>query len=342
MSDSKAFNNTASRKFALGWLVVVAALFAVGLSAQPPDASEFLGERGMPYDAFDRLPHTPISVGGATLQLGIAPGTLALSPERLRVWVEHSADVVSHFYGHFPVTSARILIVPVSGRGVRGGTTWAYRGAAIRLLVGSEADESDLENDWMIVHEMVHLALPDMDERHRWLSEGLATYIEPIARVQSHDLTASMIWSAMVRDMQKGLPAAGDRGLNNTPTWGRTYWGGAMFCLLADIRIRQQTGNRFGLQDALRGVLAGGGNHETDWSVDRIFDVADHAVGTTVLTQLYAQMGEKPYAPDLDKLWRDLGVTRQSNGDVVFNDNAPLADIRKAITFGNKPTNVAD
>jgi hypothetical protein len=324
------------RNVVVAWLIAVTALFATNVSAQESGASEFLGGRGMPYDAFDRLPHTAISVGGATLQLGIAPGQLALSPERIRVWVEHSANVVSHFYGHFPVMSARILIVPVNGNGVRGGTTWAYRGAAIRLLIGSNANENDLENDWMIVHEMVHLALPDMDERHRWLSEGLATYIEPIARVQSHDLTESTIWSAMARDMQKGLPAAGDRGLNNTPTWGRTYWGGALFCLLADVQIRQQTGNRFGLQDALRGVLAGGGNHETDWTADRIFEVADKAIGTSVLTKLYAQMGEKPFAPDLDKLWRDLGVTSQSDGNVVFDDNAPLAAIRKAITQGNK------
>jgi hypothetical protein len=327
------------RNLVAGWLIVLTTLFAANVAAQESDASEFLSERGMPYAAFDRLPHTPISVGSATLQLGIAPGELALSPERLRRWVEHSANVVAHFYGRFPVASARILIVPVKGNGVRGGTTWAYRGAAIRLLIGSNANESDLENDWMIVHEMVHLALPDMDERHRWLSEGLATYIEPIARVQSHDLTESTIWSAMVRDMQKGLPAAGDRGLNNTPTWGRTYWGGAMFCLLADVQIRQQTGNRFGLQDALRGVLAGGGNHETDWPVDRIFDVADKAVGTSVLTTLYAQMGEKPFAPDLDKLWRDLGVTRQSNGDVAFDDNAPLAAIRKSITKSTNGSN---
>ncbi len=324
-----------TRDVVASWLIALTALLAAHVSAQQPDASEFLSERGMPYSAFDRLPHTSISVGGATLQLGIAPGALALSPERLRIWVEHSANVVSHFYGYFPVTSARILIVPVNGNGVRGGTTWAYRGAAIRLLIGSNANENDLENDWMIVHEMVHLALPDMDERHRWLSEGLATYIEPIARVQSHDLTESMIWSAMARDMQKGLPATSDRGLNNTPTWGRTYWGGALFCLVADVQIRQQTGNRFGLQDALRGVLAGGGNHETDWPVDRIFDVADKAVGTTVLAKLYAQMGEKPFAPDLAKLWRDLGVTLQPNGNVVFDDNAPLAAIRKAITQGN-------
>ena len=131
-----------------------------GPAAQAPTASDFLGQNRMPYDAFDRLPHTPIVVKNATLQLGIAPGKLALSPDRIRSWVEHSATVVASYYGQFPVASVRILVVPVDGRGVRGGTTWAYRGAAIRLLLGSQASEDDLKEDWIIVHEMVHLALP--------------------------------------------------------------------------------------------------------------------------------------------------------------------------------------
>ena len=104
-------------------------------------------------------------------------------------------------------------------------------------------------------------ALPDMPDRYAWLSEGLAVYIEPVARVQAGDLTAPEIWQAMMRDMPKGLPQAGDQGLDNTGTWGRKYWGGAMFCLLADIEIRKRTNNRLGLQDAMRGVVAAGGPH---------------------------------------------------------------------------------
>jgi len=72
----------------------------------------------------------------------------------------------------------------------------------------------------------------------------------------------------------EGLPQAGDQGLDNTGTWGRKYWGGAMFCLLADIEIRKRTNNRRGLQDAMRGVLAAGGSHEQDWPIERILSKA--------------------------------------------------------------------
>ena len=135
----------------------------------------------------------------------------------------------------------------------------------------------------------------------------------------------------MMRDMPKGLPQAGDEGLDNTDTWGRRYWGGAMFCLFADIEIRKATGNRVGLQDAMRGVLAAGGSHEVDWSIERILSTADKAVGVNALTRLHNEWGRKPVAPDLDKLWRDLGL-RVEDGKLAVDDAAPLAAFRQAIT----------
>jgi len=292
--------------------------------------SEFLGER-FPYAAFDRLPSTPIIVDGGTLNVAFAPGEFALPRSALFDWLETSAKAVSVYFGTFPASSARILIVPVPGRGVQKGTTFGYRGAAIRLAVGRDATEADLRDDWMAVHEMTHLALPDVHEPHLWLAEGIAVYVEPIARVEAGDLTTAKIWGDMVRDMKQGLPKPDDRGLDRTPTWGRTYWGGAMFCLLADVDIRKQTGNRSGLQQALRAILAAGGNHEQEWPVTRIFAMADKATGTTVLADLYAKMRAKPVAPDLNALWRELGIS-VSGGKVSFDDSAPLASIRRAIT----------
>ena len=242
-----------------------------------------------------------------------------------------SARAVTTYYGRFPVTSLRLLLVPVDGGRIRGGTTWGYRGAAIRIPLGRDSTEDVLQRDWVMVHEMVHTALPDMPDRYAWLSEGLAVYVEPVARVQAGDLTAREIWQAMMRDMPKGLPQAGDQGLDNTPTWGRKYWGGAMFCLLADIEIRKATNNRLGLQDAMRGVLAAGGSHEQDWPIERILATADKAVGVDVLTRLHNEMGPKPVTPDLAALWRDLGLKRIGE-DLEFDDSAPLAAIRKAIT----------
>jgi hypothetical protein len=311
---------------------VAVALFLVGaLCPQARAQSQDLRGDRMPYDAFDRLAKTDIEVPEGVLHVAFGPGETAFPKARILDWVKTSAKAVSTYYGRFPVQSAKLLLVPVDGAGVRGGTTWGYRGAAIRVLLGRESGEDDLRRDWVLVHEMVHTALPDMAERYGWLSEGLAVYIEPVARVQAGDLTPKEIWLAMMRDMPKGLPQPGDQGLDNTDTWGRKYWGGAMFCLLADIEIRKRSGNKFGLQDAMRGVLAAGGNVEQDWPIERILATADRAVGSDVLTRLHDQMGSKPVSPDIEALWRDLGLKRH-DGDLDFDDTAPLAAIRKSIT----------
>ncbi|AUC98594.1 hypothetical protein CWS35_33380 [Bradyrhizobium sp. SK17] len=316
---------------------MLVAIIIIGIaSCHVAAQSEFMRGDRMPYDAFDKLPKTDLEVGGATIHVGFAPGEMALPKEKILDWVKTSARAVSTYYGHFPVQSLRLLLVPVDGPRVRGGTTWGYRGAAIRVLIGREASEDDLKRDWVMVHEMVHTALPDLDDRYAWLSEGLAVYIEPVARVQAGDLTAQEIWRAMMRDMPKGLPQAGDQGLDNTDTWGRKYWGGALFCLLADIEIRKRSGNRLGLQDAMRGVLAAGGNHEKDWTLARVLSTADQAVGGEVLTHLHDEMGPKPVTPDLAALWQDLGVKMQGE-TVAFDDTAPLASIRKAITEPRAP-----
>jgi hypothetical protein len=310
--------------------IAVALLLAGALLQSRAQSQDLRGDR-MPYDTFDRLAKTDIDVPEGIVHVAFAPGEMALPKAKILDWVRKSAHAVSVYYGRFPVKSVKLLFVPVDGPRVRGGTTWGYRGAAIRVLLGREANEDDLRNDWMLVHEMVHLALPDMPERYGWLSEGLAVYIEPVARVQAGDLTAKEIWLAMMRDMPKGLPQAGDEGLDNTDTWGRKYWGGAMFCLLADIEIRKRSDNKVGLRDAMRGVLAAGGNVEQDWPIERILATADKAVGLDVLTRLHDQMGPKPVSPDLEALWRDLGLKRH-DGDLEFDDAAPLASIRKSIT----------
>jgi len=315
-------------KTAVALLAVILAL----ASGSPANAqSEFLRGERMPYDAFDRLPKTDIDVPEGAIHVGFAPGEMDLPKEKVLDWIRTSARAVATYYGKFPVRSLRLLLVPVDGPRVRGGTTWGYRGAAIRVLIGRQASEDDLRRDWVMVHEMVHLALPDMPERYAWLSEGLAVYIEPIARVQAGDLTAEEIWHAMVRDMPKGLPQAGDQGLDNTDTWGRKYWGGAIFCLLADVEIRKRSGNRLGLRDAMRGVLAAGGNQEVDWPIDRILATADKAVGLDTLEKLHRELGGKPVSPDLDALWRDLGVVPRGD-HVEFDDSAPDAAVRKSIT----------
>lgn len=315
-------------------LLAGAAALLVGCRGVHAQNAAFGGNRyggGMPYEAFDELPLSTFEVHGSTIQVAFAAGEFALSKAKILDWIKTSADTVARYYGRFPVQRVQLLILPTAGSGVRSGNTFAYAGAAIRLRVGLQTSEAQLRRDWVLVHEMVHLAFPSVNRRHHWIEEGLATYVEGVARAQAGRLSTDQVWAGYIDGMPHGLPQSGDRGLDNTPTWGRTYWGGAMFCLLADVRIRSRTHNRKGLQDALRGILAAGGNMEQDWSITKAFRVGDAATGVPVLMTLYDEMKDEPVPVDLPKLWRRLGVAVHAR-HVVYRDEAPLAAIRRAIT----------
>jgi predicted metalloprotease with PDZ domain len=185
----------------------------------------------------------------------------------------------------------------------------------------------------MLTHEMVHLTFPSVSEDHHWIEEGIASYVEPFARMQAGNLQATRVWGDMMRDMWQGLPREGDEGLDRTHTWASTYWGGALFCLMADVKIRQQTKNKKGLQDALRGIMNAGGNVAQDWDLRRALQVGDKATGTHVLEELYERMRDKPLPVDLDSLWKQLGVERQ-DGITRFREDAPWAPIRRSINAG--------
>jgi len=245
-------------------------------------------------------------------------------------WIERSMAIVARYYGQFPAKELRMRISSGSGGGVRHGTTYGMRVPFIRLQIGREVTAEELSEDWVLVHEMVHLALPEVGDDHLWLTEGLSTYVEGIARVHAGELRADRVWAEQVRSMPNGLPRSGDEGLDHTHTWGRTYWGGALFCLLADVEIRKKTQNRFGLRDAMSAVLRGSGGVSFEWPIERVFKTGDEATGTTVLQDLYAQMKDKPVSPDLDDLWKQLGVRVRGDGAELLDD-APLAATRKAI-----------
>jgi hypothetical protein len=265
------------------------------------------------------------------IKVEFAPGHLDLPVTKLIAWVSAAANAVTDYYGRFPVPEARILIVPVENReGVLNGTSWGMRPAFTRIYLGQLTDNDDLMNDWVMTHEMVHYAFPSVSAEHHWIEEGIATYVEPIARLEAGQIRAVKVWSDLVNGLPFGLPRPGDEGLDHTHTWGRTYWGGAMFCLLADVRIRRETDNRYGLRDALRAIVVAGGNMETTWQLTRALEVGDQAVGVPVLMQLYNEMKATPVEPDLRLLWGKLGVEIGAPA-ISFDDGAPWASVRRAI-----------
>jgi hypothetical protein len=282
----------------------------------------------LPYAAFGRIRRLQLANGH--VEAAMLPGTFDDEPAVI-AWIERSAKAVDAFYGGFPIRRVLVLVQPQSGRRVGFGTTMGSSGAAIEVPVGEGVTPAQLHDDWMLVHEMVHTALPDLTRKHHWLEEGLATYLEPLARVQAGITAPPQVWKEWILGMPQGEPAAGDEGLDRTHTWGRTYWGGALFCLEVDVAIRERTGGRKSLVDVVRAIVAQGGNISVSWPIERVIEVGDTVTGVPVLRETYARMAAKPGAVDLPAIWAKLGV-RLERGTVTYDDKAPLATIRRSMT----------
>jgi hypothetical protein len=254
-----------------------------------------------------------------------------LQPQLLREWVERSARIVADYYARFPAPRVDLKIRAAPGDGVGGGRTTNESGLVIQVTVGAATTAAELRSDWVLVHEMVHLALPEVGRRHNWLAEGLATYVEGIARAQSGNRDIADVWAEARHSMPLGLPRDGEGGLDQTPTWARTYWGGALYCLQADVGMREQTGNRVGLQTALRAILRETGGYAAERDIDDVLRIGDAATGTRVLEDLYRDSKTTALTPDIDRLWSRLGIPQDPKSQ-PFDDHAPLAAIRIAIT----------
>jgi hypothetical protein len=306
--------------------------FATGVYPVPgtTDTYEAAGQARafeLPYAAFGHLRRKSLVDGH--VEVVFFSGALR-DEAAILSWVERSARAVEAYYGRPPVPRLLILLQPVAGDRVGFGSTMGSSGAAVEIAVGQSATAESLRDDWVLTHEMIHTALPNVDRSHHWLEEGLATYVEPIVRAQAGLVASADVWRDWLSSMPQGLPELRDGGLDRTHTWGRTYWGGALFCLEADIAIRERTGNRRSLRDALRAIVAEGGNISVDWPVEKILDVGDAATGVTVLRDTYQRMATRPERIDLTRLWLSLGV-KDDGGAVVFDDGAPLAAIRRAM-----------
>lgn len=265
------------------------------------------------------------------LLVTFAPAEFQFSEQDIVDWVLRSARATATFFGRFPAAAVHITVDAGGGAMVTSGITHADPHARIRVVIGRHTTPATLKRDTTMVHEMTHLAFPDLDDAQLWLHEGIASYVEVVASAQALEMSPAEAWARLAHELPMGLPERGDHGLDDTPSEDRRYWGGALFCLTADIEIRRRTHNRFGLKDALRSILAAGGTLARTWTAERALSIGDRAVGVPVLSELYASWRNNPVAPDLDALWNELGV-QTANGRVRLVDTTPLAPIRRAIT----------
>jgi len=267
-----------------------------------------------------------------SIDLVVVGRTLMKRADELHEWVKASALVNAEFWRGFPLETPLLILAPSDGNGITDGRVESNGGVTVIVRVGHRTERDELYQDWVLIHEMLHLGSPYMRDTGAWLDEGIATFYEPIIRMRAGWKTREDVWREWIEWMPNGRGAMGEVGLEDSEGGG-IYWGGALFLLLAEIEVRERTNLTLGIEDCLRAVRDSGRTADTTWTTYEFATFCDATLGDLTVRNLMINHLHPGEPPDLDALWTRLGVSLV-NGEIRFDDTAPLAAVRDAILTG--------
>jgi predicted metalloprotease with PDZ domain len=287
--------------------------------------------------AVGHFPQLALEVPGTQIRLAIAGTVMEEERANLEAWVRLAASSVASVYGRYPVATPQVLVVPIGRR--HEPVPWAHvmrgGGRAVEFFVDETRSLGELQGDWTVYHELSHMLLPFIASEDRWLSEGLASYYQYVLMARSGMLTPNQAWQELHDGFNRGRRNAGEETLAAATRQGRShtmqiYWSGAAMMMLADTRLRAQSGGRQSLDTALASLPECCLGNQRRWRAQEVFRELDRATGGTVFKNLLdAHEGSSEF-PDLSESWRKLGVD-DSDQELVFSDKGEWLWIREAI-----------
>ncbi len=284
------------------------------------------------YTTFGAREARDLKVEDATLRLVVLDGGLERSFDELATWVTQAEQGVADFFGRPPAPRTLVVLAPLPDRhGIPFGKMLPANAPGVIVLIGEHTRPQELTDDWVLVHELFHVGTPSFIGEGKWYDEGLATYFEPLIRARLGWYSEAGVWREFLTNMPRGLDAMTRRGLEHPERYSDTYWGGGLFCLLADVEVNRNNRGIFGLEDGVRSVFSAGGDASQVWPLERAFEVADKRFERPVLARLAEAHAQHGAPVDLPGLLRDLGVSLGPKGDVRFDDEAQLAGYRRRL-----------
>ena len=279
-------------------------------------------------------------VGKADFELAFVGGAFLVGHDAFLARLQRTAERISDYDGVFPAPHTLVVVQPTTSRHdstVRGVTLAGGGGASVLLGIPADATRADLDDDWVVTHELLHVVFPSVGRPHRWMEEGLSTYLEPIIRVRDGTLDTMKFWSDLVAGLPQGLAEPGSRGLEHTESWGSTYWGGALYWFEVDLAIRRSSQGRHSLRDALHAIAAAGGFAGQHWPLERVITLGDEGAGTAAMKNELALLGETGTRVNLGAEWSALGIRVHAIGrsSLQLDDHAPEASLRTRLASGN-------
>jgi len=294
---------------------------------------------------FGRLQQATLKVESASLPMVVLGPEL--EAERMTRWLTEAAGLVAGVGGRFPNTHALVVVEPGQtslfgdsvvpfGHVIRSGEE------VVRFFVKPQASLTELRADWTAVHEFSHLLLPYVQDDQKWISEGFASYYQNVLLARGGIYTEQEAWRRLARSFASGgetRDPPSPNGTSDRSFWAvrmLIYWSGAALALMMDVELRQQTD---GLQslDTVLGQLADCCLPSSRvWEGRELFAKLDALSGTRVFTRHYDLYADSAGMPPYGNTLEALGV-RVKDGNVVFDETAPLAVIRQQLFALRQP-----
>jgi hypothetical protein len=254
--------------------------------------------------------------------------------EAVNAWLDRSATATARLLGRFPAERAQVLLLPEPHRRRSFGYALRGGGPSTALLLPERPSDSQLDEDWTAVHELLHFALPPLPTDDAWLYEGLSTYFTAVARARAGMITSEEGWWELLDGFERGRKVGTGVSLRkeselmheNRSYW-RVYWAGAALALQMDVELHEQGTSLAAIVNKFARARPGDSH---DWNADLVVKHLVELCGSSMPARIVAEHLDAKDFPDTADLRRALGV--ELIGDTVrYDDDAPKAAVRKAI-----------
>ncbi len=299
-------------------------------------------ESSTAFAAFGRFQFIETDIPGATLRITLMQPRGEIQAAKFVEWVRETAENVNLAYGRFPNPSTSVVILPVGG-----GRSWSDSpvpfgrvvrdgGETIELFVNQSRPIDEFYDDWTATHEFSHLLLPYISSRHRWVSEGFASYYQNILLARADRYTEERAWQKLWDGFERGRQSRPEMSPNEAARGGiraatmKIYWSGAAIAFMADVELRQRSSGAESLDTVLDSLQQCCLPSERSWSGTELFRKLDSLIDEPVFMPLYRRYANTAGFPDVRPLFDRLGVEIE-DGEVHLQGRAQLATIRSAI-----------
>jgi hypothetical protein len=249
---------------------------------------------------------------GTTLQIRFAGPIAQTKADKIVRWLQDVAADVGHVYGRFPIDNPGVVVIPYQSAARSTGSPVPFarvtrRGQeTVELYIDPSSPMSDFYADWTLTHEFSHLMLPHIGWRHRWISEGFASYYQNVLMARAGHYSTHTALQKLSAGFERGRASQPQLSPNGAAQEGirtaryKIYWSGAAIALLADVALREQSLGRESLDVILDRFQQCCLPSRRRWSGQEFFEKLDSLAVEPVFMPLYRRYANAPGFPDID------------------------------------------